>query len=71
VHTSAKARFISAAIWQISMSRAADLCPLTTFCSEESEKQSLHPDGDPDRQQNNLVHCPIANLPLKFHASPF
>jgi len=62
VQTSAKARLTttSVAIWRISMSE----CPLTTFLSsnsDESGKQSLYPDGDPDRQQNltkcSLAHC--------------
>jgi len=57
VQTSAKARLTSAAIWR-------DERPLTTFRishSNESGKQSLYPDGDPDRHQNlttcSLAHC--------------
>ena len=38
--------------------------------SDESGKQSLYPDGDPDRHQNLItVHWPIANLPWKFHGN--
>jgi len=43
-----------AAIWRISMNE----CPLTIFHishSDESGKQSLYPDGDPDRHQNFSV----------------
>jgi len=39
---------------------------------DKSGKQSLYPDGDPDRHQNlTFVHRPIANPPRKFHANPF
>jgi len=31
--------------------------------SDESEKQSLYPDGDPDRHQNLVVHLFIGPLP--------
>jgi len=44
------------AIVDCQCNKAADLCPLTTFRSDESGKQSLYPDGDPDRHQN-LVAC--------------
>jgi len=40
--------------------------------SDESGKQSLYPDGDPDRQQNLIVCASaIANLPWKFRANAF
>jgi len=43
--------------------RAAQLVD-TTFCipqySDESGKQSLYPDGDPDRHQN-LISCSLAH----------
>ena len=43
---------------------AADLSPLTTFrisqYSDESGKQSLYQDGDPDRHQN-LIICSLAD----------
>jgi len=60
MQTAAKARLTSAATWRISMNE----CPLTTFRispnSDESGKQSLYPDGDPDRHQNltcSFAHC--------------
>jgi len=52
----------------------SDLCPLTTFRiyanGDESGKQSMYPDGDPDRHRN-LISCSLANLPWKFHSNPF
>ena len=59
VQTSAKARITSAAIWRISTNE----CPLITFLSpntDEYGKQSLYPDGDPDRHQNSII-CSMAN----------
>jgi len=62
VPTSGKTRLIIATIWRIIMS--SRFMPIDHFPSrnsDESEKQSLYPDGDPDRHQNliirSLAHC--------------
>ena len=49
--TSTKARLTTAAIWRITF-------PIDPN-SDESRKQSLYPDGDPDRHQFfcSLAHC--------------
>jgi len=58
VHTFAKARLTSTAIWQISMNE----CPLTSFRISEYwriRKQSLYPHPDPNRHQNWII-CSLA-----------
>ena len=63
MHTSAKERLTSAAIWRISMSNG--FMSVNHFYvspdSDKSGKQSRYPDGDPDSHRNliiySLAHC--------------
>jgi len=62
VHTSAKVRPTSAAIWRISISISPN--------SDEYAKQSLYPDGDLDLQQNVIIRSlahyqPSVNISCK------
>jgi len=49
----------TASIWRINMNEWLDALSVSPN-SDESEKQSLYPDGDPDRHQN-LIACSLAN----------
>jgi len=75
VHTSAKSQSCNDVI--VSMAMPATACPALQHPAvspniDESGKQSLYPDGDPDRHQN-LTSCSLVNCQpsLKFHAYLF
>ena len=61
VHASTKAHLTSEAIWRISMSsRFRSVNHSVSHNGDESGKQSLYPDGDPDRHRN-LSICSLAH----------
>jgi len=61
VQTSTKARLTSEAIWRISMSsRFRSVNHSVSHIRDESGKQSLYPDGDPDCHRN-LGICSLAH----------
>jgi len=49
-----------------SVTQRSQLIPLPVSASDESGKQSLYPDGDPDHHQN-LIICSLGHC----HANPF
>jgi len=74
VHTSAKARLTSAAIWRISMSSrfaSVNHFPHLSIVTNSENNPCIQTVIQITTKIQSFVHWPIASLPWKFHANPF